>query len=260
MFSDTNLFLLIVVMICFFVYNIVVFDFATKILDDAKRNPVLFLFYSTLNTLVLSLYFELSIPVHFFYSLCLIVFTVEFYFMSKTSFKQVVFGASVFTIHITAMHLICVIIMSWINGVATIQIIENNTYRLRSAIYLALGLLLALIIVKNIIPIKHLQRTSKANLYSLIITSYVIIVIIYLSIMSYLLLTENYVMQSNVLVAAVVVFSMMLFYFIFLYIINFNNMIMYKRHSDDAENEYKLLVEKKVKMLTKVEKDGLTGL
>ncbi len=260
MITNENVIITIAAFLSFFVYNLVAFSFTTKILEKASKQYWIHAVLGIINTLALSIYFISGLSHNYFYILSFVVFLIEFRLISKSKFVQVLFGASVFAVHIALLHMLIIVGFSWYFEISPAEVSQNTNFRLLSTLLLSVFLFLALTAVKNILPLVNIKRTSSAKFYSLIVSAFALFVILFFTLVSVLLLGEGYYPQEYYLVLGIIVFTTLLFYFNFFYIINFTNMMLYKRQSDEAENQYQELLDRKSKILTKVETDGLTGL
>ncbi len=243
-----------------FIYNILIFEFSARILDGATKNPLFYIGFSVINTILLLLFNYLNIPHYLVYVLICLTLCFEFKLFSKAPFRQALFGASVFTFHVSTMHVLFIFIYSHLFETPPLAIFDDVALFQRNIIVLCVVLAVLLIIVRKVIPLKDLQRVSNVKTYTFIMIGYAILSILFSTLQSAFFITHSFYPEQFYIVISTFFMSLLLFYYVFLYTINFVNMHMYKRQSDEVESIYRETLNLKKEITEKIKRDGLTGL
>ncbi len=246
----------------YFVYNLMIFDYASKVLYNCSKNRLIHISFSIINVFGTIFLFSTSFSNNsfMFYFTCLLVLMLECKLITQTSFKQVLFGTSIFVLHIAIVHFTTVIIIAHIYEIPPIQVLNDINMRIFCLLFTCIVLIIILIIIKKFIPLTYIIRISDAKNYSLMISIFATIEISLVTLVNYLLFTNELFQEQLIIGIITPVFYLAIFYYTFLYAINFVNMTMYKRQSDKAQIVYDEVLKEKEKALEKATKDSLTGL
>ncbi len=253
-------FLTFLSVLTFVIYNVLLFEFSSKILNNSTKNKLFYLVLITINIVLFFMLQSLNLPFYLFYLAVLLVLSIEFKMFSNTSISQVIFGSSVASFHITTIHALFGVVLSKIVGSAPISVFEDPVLNAKFIIQLNILLSLILVIFKKAFPLKILIRISESKKYSILVSLYAFIAIIVYTVQTAVTINEyNYIEQLYIAIFVFVIW-MVLFYFNFLYTINFVNMTMYKRQSDEVESIYMQTLNLKNEISEKIKRDVLTGL
>ncbi len=244
----------------YFVYQIKIFLYASKILEEPYNNIALFILFSTVNTVFLTIYYAVNAPHSLFYTVALIVLAFEFMIISKANMLQAFTGASVFLLNIALVHVPTTIIYSKIKGFFPLYAIQNTTHRSKVLLISCVILILLVLLVERVLSAVDIKRITTAGKYTAMLFFTTYTALLFVSAHSYFVITtDNYPEQLyyTVLISA---FIASIFYYIFIYNILLINASLYKRYSDTAKEEQEKILETKRKISDKIERDSLTGI
>ncbi len=248
--------------IIYFVFNGLMLNFASIILNKCSKNVFILTFFAFLNVLATYLFLNASTynsPFSFYFTL-LFMLIIEFRIIARTSFRQILFCACIITFHIASVHFPLIVILAhWLN-ISPLAVLHNSDMRLFSIMFVCVLICLFSFVVRTLIPTKHIKRISDAKTFSWMITVFTFVLIAIITVTTILLFTDEIYIEQLVISIVTPIFYMALFYYNFKYALNFLNMTMYKRKSDDAKIIYDKVLEQKKLALEKSMKDNLTGL
>ncbi len=244
----------------YFIYQITVFKFATKILDNPMNNIVVITTIAFINSSALVIYSFLKFPHLFLYPILIVVLTIEFYIVSKSSFRQLIFGACVLTFHLSSMKILTIILFSYFSNIDPVSIVSSEELYLTVVFFTYVVLYLVLEIFKKFIPYEDIIKLSKTKIYSEFVTITAFLLTMYIAFDSYFLITESISIDQVLLSVSSTLFSAVVFYYLFLFASEFINLHVYKRKSDEAQVIFNSLVEKKKQIKNKIYTDDFTGI
>ncbi len=233
--------------------------FAEKIFET-KPSRWLYFACCVINSLFALVISMLVIPHYLIYIAFCAVLMLQFKFIYNTSYRQALFGSSVFFFHISSIHVFVTISLSLIDNVPPIDYFETPTTNFKSFFFTFVILMLVLVVFKKLVPTERIRRVSVSKTYSGVITITALLMITYITFDSYFLISNELYPELIIISAASTIFTTIIFYFLFLFSLNLVNLHVYKRKSDKAQNSYEKLVEKRNEMQEKLNLDALTGL
>ncbi len=243
-----------------FIYNLMLFAYAAKILQQPSQIKIIAILFSLINSIVVIMNRSDFIPFHLTSFLIIFFLTVEFKLISKAPLSQALFGASVYTLHFLSTYLPILMISSILYETPPLLTLKISEHRIFILFITFTILLLFLQIFKKIIPLQKVIRVSTISPYSESLTVTVVFIISYLSFDMYVLVSDILYSRQVYLLFSILSVSLAIFYYIFMYTANFIELSVYKRQSDAAEEAYDELLIKKQEIKEKITFDTLTGL
>ncbi len=245
--------------ITMFIYQFSIFSYASSLLIGGIKNKWVFTGLSLLNTLILACVQYLQLDLYVIIIMFLIVLTIEFKLISKTDFVQVFCGASIFVLHISALITPVIIIFSNIFNISPANLIKDTIYDHIVVIILCVVLSFAHEIVKRYIDNTSIQRVTVKSKHSIILLGSIVLIVVLQIDHSAAMMTDVFYPEQIILSLAISLASLLIFYLFFLYAINLIDASLYKRYSDEVIGEQKKISKQKESLLTKIERDELTG-
>ncbi len=248
--------------ILYFIFNGLMFLFASTILNKCTNNIFVLTFLSFANVFITYLFLtspSYNSPFSFYFA-TLFLLIIEFRIISRAKLRQILFCACMITFHVATMHSPLIIILAHSFNISPLSILHNYDLRLFSIMLVCIFVLLASFIIKIIIPVAHIKRLSSAKEFSWMIIIYTFVSIAIITISTILLFTDELYLGQLIISITTPIFYMALFYYNFKYAIHFLNMTMYKRQSDNVKSIYDEVLQQKKVAIEKAMKDTLTEL
>ncbi len=245
--------------IAMFIYQFSIFSYASSLLIGGTKNKWVFTGFSLLNTLMLAYVQYVQLDLYIIIIIFLIILTIEFKLISKTDFVQVFCGASIFVLHISALITPLIIIFSGMFNISPAKLIKDTIYDHIAVIIICVVLTLAHEIVKKYIDNTSIQRVTVKSKHSIILLVSIVLIVILQIDHSAAMMTDVFFSEQIILSIAISLASLLTFYLFFLYAINLIDASLYKRYSDEVIGEQKKISKQKETLLTKIERDELTG-
>ncbi len=246
--------------IVYFIYNVRIFNYASKILIEPDNNILRHLILSAINTVVIGVFYSVNIPQSFFYIFATLILGIEFMLIAKADILQSFTGAAIFLAHISIMHTLSTVIFSKILGEPPSYVMDNLTLRYMDITITCLLLITINFIVDKTIDAVSIQRITTAKKYTKLLFITAMFIVIFESFHSALIMNdENYDAQLWITIAVSLSLGF-IFYRVFLYNMLLINATLYKRYSDSAIEEQKRILDAKKNIARKIERDSLTGI
>ncbi len=246
-------------LITMFFYQFSIFSYASGLLIGGVKNKGLFVFLAFLNTLMFAIVQYLQVELYLINIVFLVALIIEFKLISKADFVQIFCGAAIFVLHIFAFITPTIIIFSSVSNIPPAKLIKDTVYDHIGVIIICVILLLAHQIVKKYIDNVSIQRVTVKSKHSIILLCAIGLIILLQIDHSVTMMTEVFYSEQIILSLTVSLASLLVFYLFFLYAINLIDASMYKRYSDKVLGEQQKISKKKETLLTKIERDELTG-
>ncbi len=245
--------------IAMFIYQFSIFSYSSSLLIGGIKNKWVFTGFALLNTSILAFVQYIQLDLYLIIIFFLIILTVEFKLISKTDFIQVFCGASIFVLHISALVTPTIIILSGIFNVSPAKLIKDTIYDHIAVIIVCVVLTFAHEIVKRYIDNTSIQRVTVKSKHSIILLCSIVLIVFLQIDHSMAMMSDVFYYEQILLSLAISLASLFTFYLFFLYTINLIDASLYKRYSDKAIGEQQKISKQKETLLTKIEKDELTG-
>ncbi len=249
----------VISLLAMYIYQFSIFSYATSLLIGGLKNKWLFAGLALLNTLVFGYVQYIQLDLYLILITFLIALIIEFKLISKTDFVQVFCGAAIFVLHIFAFITPIIIIFSNIVNIAPDKLIQDTIYDHIAVIIVAVILSIAHEVVKKYIDNTSIQRITVKSKHSIILLGSIILIVILQIDHAATMMTEVFYPEQIVLSVAISLASLFTFYLFFLYSISLIDASLYKRYSDQAIGEQQKISKQKENLLTKIERDELTG-
>ncbi len=246
-------------LVAMFIYQFSTFSYASSLLVGGKKNKWAFAGLALLNTATFAFTQNLHTDLYIIIIAFMVVLTIEFKLISKTDFVQVFCGAAIFVLHISAFITPLIIILSSITEIAPAKLIYDTAYDHIAVIVICIILSLAHEVVKKYIDNTSIQRVTVKSKHSIILLSSVVLIVILQLDHSATMMSDVFYPEQIVLSLAISLTSLLIFYLFFLYAINLIDASLYKRYSDKAIGEQQIISKQKETLITKIERDDLTG-
>ncbi len=246
-------------LIAMFTYQFSIFSYASNLLVGGVKNSKIYAGLALLNTTVFAYVQYIQLEVHYIIIVFMVALIMEFKFISKTDFVQVICGASIFILHIFSITIPLIIIFSDIFNISPAMLIKDTIYDHFIVMITAAVLTLAHQVVKKYIDNSSIQRVTVKSNHSIILLCSIVLLVFLQIIHSMTMMTDVFYSEQVMLSLAISITSLLIFYLFFLYAINLIDASLYKRHSDRVIGEQQLITKKKETLLTKIERDELTG-
>ncbi len=256
---EANSLMFILSIIAMFIYQISSFSYATSLLIGGIKNKWLFAFLALINSSLYALVQYIDLPLFLMLLSYLIVFLIEFKLVSKTDFIQVICGASIFVLHLAAFSTPIVIIFSNIYKVPPVELLKGTACDYFIVIIVCIILTFAHELVKKFIDNTSIQRVTVKSKHSILLLASIFLIITVQLYHTNTMIGQTYFPEQIFLSIAISLSAMLLFYLFFIYSINLVDANIYKRYSDKILDEHKKITEKKETLMTKIERDDLTG-
>ncbi len=245
--------------VAMFIYQFSIFSYSTSLLIGGIKNKWAFAGFALLNTLLLALVQYIQLDLYLIIIIFLFMLTIEFKLISKTDFIQVFCGASIFVLHISAFVTPVIIIFSSIFEISPAKLIKDTVYDHIAVTIVCIVLTLAHEIVKKFIDNTSIQRVTVKSKHSIILLCSIVLIVILQIDHSATMMTDVFYPEQLILSLAISLTSLLTFYLFFLYAINLVDASLYKRYSDKVIGEQQKISKQKETLLTKIERDELTG-
>ncbi len=236
------------------------FRYAFKIFEKPRNKPYSYIILALVNSFFIAIFDYNVFSYHFLFIFLLLILTLEFKLLAKATWSQIFFGSTIFTFHIASVNLPVIVSLSRILEIPPYEILLIDAYRDLLVSISIFILLFALFIVNKIFNTKDIKRLSTTRPFADIITLTTLFIVLYLSFDSYTLITENYFDEQLVLIFSIITTSLVVFYYILYSNIQFINLSVYKRKSDELEIAYNKLTSEKDAIANKLLLDNLTKL
>ncbi len=250
----------IISLISIFIYSLIIFHYASKILNNATNSKFMHFFLACVNTF---LAFSLPTFIDYFYLsffAILVLLFIEFLLIAKPPLKQVFFGAVVFSYHIASIVLPVLMTFSLVYGVSPNEILRTPKYNYQLITFSIAILVSAIFILQKFALNRDIARISTSSPYSETHALTTLFIVFYLSVDAYCVVTDLHYPEQAYQIYAISSASLVVFYYLFFYTINFVNLHKYKRESDIAQSNYNYLLTQKKEVIDKLSVDHLTRL
>ncbi len=249
-----------------FICNFYIFHFISKTIENSNRNPLLHFLLSAVNTFTLASYYMFNLPHFMVYEVILLALCLEIFILVRGRLSAAFTASAAFSLQITFIHVTALYIISMFIGVFPVEMITTDEYRYLGLLVSSIAFLALLIALdkipsqKSVFSKKNINRLATSPKYSSIISVYCTAIIVLYSFYAYFLLTDEIFPQQLVIVIGMLSFNVTMFVYTFTYLVNFVNMVVYKRYSDIAEDEHNAIQKTKKLLVDKIKKDDLTQL
>ncbi len=241
------------------IYQFSSFSYASKLLVGGSTNRWVYLFLAIINTSVFAVVQLLNIPFYLVVLCMLVALFIEFKLVSKADFVQVFCGASIFVLHLAALLTPFIVIVSHVADITPMELVDNTIYDHIIVIVSCIILIFAHELVKKYINNSSIQRVTVKSRHSIILLTSILLIVILQINHIYVVIADILYPEQILLSLAVSFASLLIFYLFFLYAINLIDASRYKRYSDQVLSEQEGILKKKETLITKIEKDELTG-
>lgn len=251
--------LLILSCICFASYNILGLIYSQKILLDFRKKYLGVIFTTFINTLLLFYGFYNDIPLPIRYIIAFIVLILEFKLFSNSRIAQIIFGASMFIIHIILIELLTLSTMSLVTSSNIYEISHNNVTFYINIIITFLISPIALIIFNKFIIISDIKLISETKKYVNGINLLACVIICYLCIDSIMFhINESFLGQEEFIILTCLL-TMIILYTVLIHTLK----ICKNSHQESRLNMLKRQFQEHVEVEDKLKimafRDHLTG-
>ncbi len=250
----------IIALIFVFIYNVLLLNYAKKILVKPSSSIFLLLLFALFNTF--ASWVSMQIHEHYYLGFFAVftLISIEFKLISQASFRQATLGAMIFAFHIACVTLPFIMTFSYFFEAPPLNVLQDMRQHAIVLSSSTLFLIVSLILVDRTISHMDVMRVSTSTPYgeALLITT--AFILSYLSFDAFCLISERFYIQQLTQTYAVTLLSLAVFYFLLLYTINFINLAIYKRQSDIVQSNYEQLQLKKKDLSDKLITDHLTKL
>ncbi len=246
-------------LVMMFIYQFSTFSYSSKLLIGGTKNNLVFAGLALLNTAMFAFVQHIQLDFHLIIIAYMIILTIEFKLISKTDLVQVFCGAAIFVLHISACLTPLIIIISSIVNIAPAKLIEDTVYDHIAVIIICIVLSCAHEIVKKYIDNTSIQRVTVKSKHSIILLCSIVLIVTLQIDHSATMMSEVFYSEQIILSIAISLASLLTFYLFFLYAINLIDASRYKRYSDKVIGEQKTILKQKETLITKIERDDLTG-
>ncbi len=259
MMVDLRIIVFAVSLIAMFFYQFSIFSYSSKLLAGGTKSNLVFAGLALLNTLLFGLVQYINIDLYAMMIAVLIVLIIEFKLISKTDFVQLFCGAAIFVLHLSAFITPMVIIFSSIFNISPAKLVNGSIYIHIIVIITCVTLSLAHEIVKKYINNTSIQRVTVKSKHSIILLCSIVLLISLQFYHMFAMITDVFYPEQIILTIAISLTSLLTFYLFFLYAISLIDASLYKRYSDKVIGEQQKISKQKETLLTKIERDELTG-
>ncbi len=249
----------VISLITMFIYQFSSFSYASSLLIGGSENKWVFAGLALINTSVFAYVQYIQLELYLIIVTFLVALTLEFKIISKTDFIQVFCGAAIFALHISALITPLIIVLSSIFNIPPAMLIKDTVYDHIAVIIACIILTLAHEVVKKYIDDTSIQRVTVKSKHSIILLCSIILIVVLQIDHSATMMTDVFFPEQIILSLAISLASLFTFYLFFLYAIILIDASLYKRYSDKVLGEQQIISKQKESLLTKIERDELTG-
>ena len=250
---------MIFAIIMFFLFNIYIFSYASKIIIDFKNNRLVCLFLAFINTFFMLFAYKLKLPYYLSYFIALFFFFLELLAFSKSTFTQAFLTSCVLLVQISITQLVFVPIYAHILNVTPYEIFNTPNLFFYSLGIIFLLLFLVIKITLKFIKIEDIIKVSTTPTYSIMISFIGLFILIYTIIDVIMLHQKNYIKEFLPIYIAMPMLNAFLFYTLFSHSIKSVKMVAYKRKSDELEATKQEIDINRKNIEDKLLKDDLTN-
>lgn len=246
-------------MLIYMHYNVVSFYYASQVLKEFNKKPLLIYGVAILNTVFLILSYTVYSPYYLSYVSALIMLTVEFYFLSKAKIKQAFFAGVTFVVQIICMQMSVIAIMSDVLKIAPLDMLINKDLFSLNIIFTFILAEILMVVFKKMIQPVYIKKIIEHEQQVVMISAIGAFVILYNCIDSLMLLEKIKYSNFTLTILSITILSSAVFYLLLLYGLKIIKMEHFKLRANDLENKLreKLKTEEKLKIMAF--KDNLTG-
>ncbi len=245
--------------IIMFIYQYSIFSYSSSLLVGSTKKKWIFAILALLNSIFFAYVQYIELDLYIIIIIFLVMLTFEFKLISKTDMVQVFCGASIFVLHIFAFITPVIIVFSSIFNISPAELIKNSIYDHFAVMIICVLLSCAHEIVKKYIDNLSIQRVTVKSKHSIILLCSIVLIVFLQVHHASAMMTEVFYPEQLILSFAVSLTSLFTFYLFFLYAISLIDASLYKRYSDQVIGEQKIISKQKENLLTKIERDELTG-
>ncbi len=221
--------------IIFFGFNFYIFSYIAKILVNFKKNILVYLYMSCLNTFLMVIAYYLKSPYYISYFWALITLTIEFLIFSKAKFTQAFLCSGIVVINISAIQMLFIPIYSLILGVTPYELFNTPNIFFSSLAILFIIIYIVFKINLKFISSKDIIKLSTTSIYSIMVSAIIIFILFYTIIDVIVLQSMEYSLEYLITFVTIPILTLSLFYTLFFYSIKSVNMMPFKRKSDKLE-------------------------
>ncbi len=255
--------MLFLVIVCFFTvlyYQILLFDYALKILNNPKEDKVLPMVFAIGNAaLALLFYYHAGAFSPYIYLLGIPLYTAQFMLISKPGILQALTGAGIFTLHISTIQVPVIVIASKFYEVTPLALVTNVQLMLPVIIASKMILIFVLQAVKMIMDTQKIKKITLEQKYASLLAVVSINAVAFQTLHAMLMTVDESYPQQVLMTIVGTSTIMFLFYFVFIYSLDIVNVALYKRYSDSALQEQVKIKKTSREIQQKIDTDALTG-
>ncbi len=256
---NLNCSLFLISTLAMFIYQYSSFSYSSELLIGSTKNKLIFVALALFNTSI----YAMSQYIHVDYYLIILLFMclliVEFKLISKTDFVQVFCGASIFILHISALIIPIIVIISNVVKIAPAKLIEGTVYDNIAVIIVCVVLTIAHHIIRRFIDNTSIQIVTVKSNYSIILLCSIILIVILQIDHSATMMSDVFYPEQIFHSIAVSLTSLFIFYLFFIYAMHLIDASRFKRYSDMAMYRQHTISKEKERLILKVERDELTN-
>ena len=248
------------VIIIMLIYYYIALQFSKNILDRTSKHNFDSILISVINVVFYFVFYFTGLSFACIVFIMGIILLIEFCFISQASFKQIVFGATVFSFNIVAVTVLLLVCFSHILKIPTLQVISEPKYFYVYNFSTYLLLIILLKLVSTLASVEKIKEVSSANVYSILLTLTSSLMTMYLYLTVWRIM-KDYLSVLHLVSTIVTVFSLATaFYCLFFFNIRLIILHPYKRKSDQADAMHQRNLKKQAIVEEKLNTDNLTKL
>ncbi len=234
--------------------------FISKSMQYKNVTTIVIILLSLLNTFLPVFTHTIKIPYYSLHIPLLILYFIEFLYLSKFNFRSSLFIASSLTLNILSLHALVLIIFSAISQNTLLDIYNNDILFLQTLILNSILLILSFYILNKHFSQRDIKKIANTKIYSDIMSCISILFIIFLAYDSFIVMNNSVSFAFILSSISTVLFILILFYALFYFTYSFSSMHKFKRKADEIKFIKKEVEKKKLETEFKLYSDDLTKL
>ncbi len=245
--------------VLFFIYNTLVLDTSSYLLNGGSKKISVQVTYSLIITLAVAGYIYIGISMAYIYVYLLLLYFLAYKFTSKATIEQSFNGSIIIAMSMSVVLLPLVAVLSIYYGVSYAEVLTNPSILSTSLFHACFMMIIFFVIFRKTLSLEDIKRVTTESIYSPMVAAYGVFGLAFSTSQYALLISDVYLPELIYIVMASLLLNMFLFFFTLLYIINFMRLNSYKSEAMKQQSKYASILNKKREILSNVEKDEQTG-
>ncbi len=241
-------------------YFYIALQFSIEVLNANSLGKISSFVFALVNTGILMTMFYGRLAIAYAYPTMFLFLILEFKLISQENWSKALFGTTAFLLNWSSVNLIVFTITAFLSGISASELYKSDIWLSIIVIISYLILYLILQLLKKIMPVEIIRRISVFRIYSSIMSSISLVMILYLTLEWWMLFVNEIHWLFVLSAITTVLVASSIFYFLFYFSSHLVKLHPFKRKSDVAKRRHSEVLEQKLIAETKMYTDDLTKL